>query len=396
MNKQEYIDTAEQELLHTYNRFSLVLDHGEGVYLYDTDKKAYLDFAAGIAVCALGYSNEAYKNALKDQVDKLLHTSNLYYNVPTIEAAKKALKASGMDRIFFTNSGTEAIEGAIKAAKKYAYTRDGHAGHEIIAMKHSFHGRSIGALSVTGNAHYQEPFAPLMPGVKFAEYNNLESVKELVTDKTCAVIMETVQGEGGIYPVQEDFLKKVRALCDEKDILLILDEIGRGTSTFDGLSIAWAVLEYIADTKQIGAKTLFATHYHELSELEGKLSGVKNYCIAVQEQGEDIIFLRKIQRGGADHSYGVQVARLAGLPNKVIRRSGQILKQLNAADITKKAKQIAVESKEQQEETAQQMDMFHIAETQLADEISKLDVMAMTPIEALQTLFELQKKAKGL
>ena len=238
MNKQEYIDTAEQELLHTYNRFSLVLDHGEGVYLYDTDKKAYLDFAAGIAVCALGYSNEAYKNALKDQVDKLLHTSNLYYNVPTIEAAKKALKASGMDRIFFTNSGTEAIEGAIKAAKKYAYTRDGHAGHEIIAMKHSFHGRSIGALSVTGNAHYQEPFAPLMPGVKFAEYNNLESVKELVTDKTCAVIMETVQGEGGIYPADPAFIEGVRRLCDEKDILLILDEIQFGMGR-TGEMFAW-------------------------------------------------------------------------------------------------------------------------------------------------------------
>ena len=238
MNKQEYIDTAEQELLHTYNRFSLVLDHGEGVYLYDTDKKAYLDFAAGIAVCALGYSNEAYKNALKDQVDKLLHTSNLYYNVPTIEAAKKALKASGMDRIFFTNSGTEAIEGAIKAAKKYAYTRDGHAGHEIIAMKHSFHGRSIGALSVTGNAHYQEPFAPLMPGVKFAEYNNLESVKELVTDKTCAVIMETVQGEGGIYPADPAFIEGVRRLCDEKDILLILDEIQCGMGR-TGEMLAW-------------------------------------------------------------------------------------------------------------------------------------------------------------
>ena len=237
MNKQEYIDTAEQELLHTYNRFSLVLDHGEGVYLYDTDKKAYLDFAAGIAVCALGYSNEAYKNALKDQVDKLLHTSNLYYNVPTIEAAKKALKASGMDRIFFTNSGTEAIEGAIKAAKKYAYTRDGHAGHEIIAMKHSFHGR-IGALSVTGNAHYQEPFAPLMPGVKFAEYNNLESVKELVTDKTCAVIMETVQGEGGIYPADPAFIEGVRRLCDEKDILLILDEIQCGMGR-TGEMFAW-------------------------------------------------------------------------------------------------------------------------------------------------------------
>ena len=238
MDKQEYIDTAEQELLHTYNRFSLVLDHGEGVYLYDTDKKAYLDFAAGIAVCALGYSNEAYKNALKDQVDKLLHTSNLYYNVPTIEAAKKALKASGMDRIFFTNSGTEAIEGAIKAAKKYAYTRDGHAGHEIIAMKHSFHGRSIGALSVTGNAHYQEPFAPLMPGVKFAEYNNLESVKELVTDKTCAVIMETVQGEGGIYPADPAFIEGVRRLCDEKDILLILDEIQCGMGR-TGEMFAW-------------------------------------------------------------------------------------------------------------------------------------------------------------
>lgn len=238
MNKQEYIDTAEQELLHTYNRFSLVLDHGEGVYLYDTDGKQYLDFAAGIAVCALGYGNKDYNDALKAQVDKLLHTSNLYYNVPTIEAAKKALKASGMDRIFFTNSGTEAIEGAIKAAKKYAFTRDGHAGHEIIAMNHSFHGRSIGALSVTGNAHYQEPFEPLMPGVKFADFNNLESVKAQITDKTCAIIMETVQGEGGIYPAEKEFIEGVRALCDEKDILLILDEIQCGMG-HTGEMFAW-------------------------------------------------------------------------------------------------------------------------------------------------------------
>lgn len=238
MNKQEYIDTAEQELLHTYNRFSLVLDHGEGVYLYDTDGKQYLDFAAGIAVCALGYGNKDYNDALKAQVDKLLHTSNLYYNVPTIEAAKKALKASGMDRIFFTNSGTEAIEGAIKAAKKYAFTRDGHAGHEIIAMNHSFHGRSIGALSVTGNAHYQEPFEPLMPGVKFADFNNLESVKAQITDKTCAIIMETVQGEGGIYPAEKEFIEGVRALCDEKDILLILDEIQCGMGR-TGEMFAW-------------------------------------------------------------------------------------------------------------------------------------------------------------
>lgn len=238
MEKQEYINIAEQELLHTYNRFPVVLDHGKGVYLYDTDGKEYLDFAAGIAVCALGYGNEEYGNSLKEQVDKLLHTSNLYYNTLVIEAAQKALKSSGMDRIFFTNSGTEAIEGAIKAAKKYAYTRDGHAGHEVIAMEHSFHGRSIGALSVTGNAHYQEPFEPLMPGVKFAKYNDLDSVKALITDKTCAIIMETVQGEGGIYPAQSEFIEGVRALCDEKDILLILDEVQCGMGR-TGKMFAW-------------------------------------------------------------------------------------------------------------------------------------------------------------
>ena len=238
MNKEGYINEAEENILHTYNRFSLVLDHGEGVYLYDTDGKEYLDFAAGIAVQAFGYGNKEYGDALKAQIDKIMHTSNLYYNVPIIHAAERVKKASGMDRVFFTNSGTEAIEGAIKAAKKYAYTRDGHAGHEIIAMNHSFHGRSIGALSVTGNKHYQEPFEPLMPGVKFAEFNNLESVKELVTDKTCAILMETIQGEGGIYPAEQAFIEGVRKLCDEKDILLILDEIqcGMGRS---GKMFAW-------------------------------------------------------------------------------------------------------------------------------------------------------------
>lgn len=238
MDKSQYMSEAEAELLHTYNRFQLVLDHGEGVRLYDTDGNEYLDFAAGIAVNALGYSNEAYKEALKEQVDKLLHTSNLYYNPPIIRAAGEVLRISGMDRVFFTNSGTEAIEGAIKAAKKYAFTRDGHAGHEIIAMKHSFHGRSIGALSVTGNAHYQEPFEPLMAGVRFAEFNDLDSVKAQVTDQTCAVIMETVQGEGGIYPADPAFLEGVRRLCDERDILLILDEIQCGMGR-TGEMFAW-------------------------------------------------------------------------------------------------------------------------------------------------------------
>ena len=238
MNKQNYIDHAEQALLHTYNRFPVVLDHGEGVYLYDTDGKKYLDFVAGIAVCAFGYGKKEYNDALKNQVDKLLHTSNLYYNVPTMEAAEKALAAADMDRIFFTNSGTEAIEGALKAAKKYAYSRDGHAGHEVVAMQHSFHGRSLGALSVTGTKHYQEPFEPLIPGIRFAEYNNLESVKAQIIDKTCAIIMETVQGEGGIYPADPEFLKGVRALCDEKDILLILDEIQCGMGR-TGAMFAW-------------------------------------------------------------------------------------------------------------------------------------------------------------
>ena len=238
MNKEGYINEAEKNILHTYNRFSLVLDHGEGVYLYDTDGKEYLDFAAGIAVQAFGYGNKEYGDALKAQIDKIMHTSNLYYNVPIIHAAERVKKASGMDRVFFTNSGTEAIEGAIKAAKKYAYTRDGHAGHEIIAMNHSFHGRSIGALSVTGNKHYQEPFEQLMPGVKFADYNDLDSVKKRITDKTCAILFETVQGEGGIYPATKEFMEGVRKLCDEHDILLILDEIQCGMGR-TGEMFAW-------------------------------------------------------------------------------------------------------------------------------------------------------------
>ena len=226
--KEEQINLAEESLLHVYNRFSLVLDHGDGMYLYDTDGKKYLDFAAGIAVMAFGYHNEEYNDALKAQIDKLLHTSNLYYSMPTATAAQELSRVSGMDRVFFTNSGAEAIEGALKAAKKYAYTRDGHGGHEIIAMNHSFHGRTIGALSVTGNAHYREAFGPLIPGIRFAEYNNLESVKALVNKKTCAIICETVQGEGGIFPADKEFLEGLRKLCDENDMLLILDEIQCG------------------------------------------------------------------------------------------------------------------------------------------------------------------------
>ena len=223
-----YMDRAEQVLLHTYNRFPVVLERGDGVRLYDVDGKEYLDFAAGIAVFALGYNNQKYNQALKDQIDKVIHTSNLFYNVPMTEAAEKLVKATGLSRVFFTNSGTEAIEGAIKVARKYAYLKDGSTDHEIIAMENSFHGRSLGALSVTGNTHYQEPFKPLIGGIRFARFNDLDSVKAQITEKTCAVILETVQGEGGIYPADPGFLSGVRKLCDERDILLILDEIQCG------------------------------------------------------------------------------------------------------------------------------------------------------------------------
>jgi acetylornithine/N-succinyldiaminopimelate aminotransferase len=219
---------AEQVLMHTYSRYQIILDRGEGVYLYDINGKKYLDFAAGIAVFALGYGDPQFNNALKAQLDKLLHTSNLYYNVPAIDAAKKLLKATGMDRVFFTSSGTEAIEGAVKLARKYYFKKHGEADSQIISMNRSFHGRSLGALSVTGNPKYREAFGPLIPGVVFAEFNNLDSVKELVNDKTCAIIMEPVQGEGGLYPSAREFIEGVRKLCDDKGILLILDEIQCG------------------------------------------------------------------------------------------------------------------------------------------------------------------------
>ena len=228
MTTQDYIRITEENVLHTYNRFPVVFARGEGVRLYDTDGKEYLDFAAGIAVYALGYGNRTYNEALKDQVDQLLHTSNLYYNVPLAEASAALTRASGMSKVLFTNGGTEAIEGAIKAARKYAWLKDGRNDHEIIAMQHSFHGRSMGALSVTGHESYQTPFRPLIGGIRFASFNDLDSVRAQLSDRTCAIILETVQGEGGIFPADPAFLQGIRAICDERDILLILDEIQCG------------------------------------------------------------------------------------------------------------------------------------------------------------------------
>ena len=240
MNMNEQMNHAEENILHTYNRFPVMFDHGEGCYLYDTEGKKYLDFAAGIAVNSLGYHYPGYDEVLKAQIDKLTHISNLYYNEPMSEAGEKLVKASGLSKAFFTNSGTEAIEGALKAARKYAYTKYGKEAekYEIVAMNHSFHGRSMGALSVTGTEHYREPFEPLIGGVKFADFNDLDSVKAQITDKTCAIITEVVQGEGGIYPAEKEFLEGLRALCDEKDIILIFDEIQCGMGR-TGYYFAW-------------------------------------------------------------------------------------------------------------------------------------------------------------
>jgi len=234
---QGYMEETEGALVHTYNRLPVIFEKGEGVYLYDTEGKKYLDFAAGIAVCGLGYGNPELNQALKDQIDMLMHTSNLYYNTTCGRAARALLQVTGMDRVFFTNSGTEAIEGALKAARKYAYKK-GTGRYEFIAMEHSFHGRSIGAVSVTGNAHYREPFEPMLPGVKFAEFNNLESVKAQISDKTCAILLEPVQGEGGIHMAEPDFIKGIRKLCDEEGILMICDEIQCGMGR-TGSMFAW-------------------------------------------------------------------------------------------------------------------------------------------------------------
>ena len=224
----ELVEKIEKNLLETYNRNPIVLDHGRGVYLYDVEGKGYLDFGSGIGVCALGYGDAEYTEALKNQIDKIMHVSNLFYTVPMGNAVTGLAEATGLDKVFLCNSGTEAIEGALKLARKYAIKKGSHGRTEIISMNKAFHGRSMGALSVTGTEKYRTPFEPLISGVKFAEYNDLESVKKLVDSKTCAILLETLQGEGGIYVADQEFIQGIRKICDDNDILMICDEIQCG------------------------------------------------------------------------------------------------------------------------------------------------------------------------
>ena len=228
MTSEEIMKKADEDLIAVYSRFPVVFSGGEGMYLFDNDGKRYLDFASGIGVNAFGYGDKEIAKELSMQLGTLVHVSNLYYTEPLSKAAEAVKEISGLDRVFFTNSGAEAIEGALKTAKRYYFNKTGKNDAKVIAMNSSFHGRTIGAVSVTGTDAYRSPFYPLMEGVVFADYNDLSSVEKLIDARTCAIIMETVQGEGGIHPATDEFLKGIRELCDEKDILLILDEIQCG------------------------------------------------------------------------------------------------------------------------------------------------------------------------
>ncbi|MBP6016938.1 MAG: acetylornithine/succinylornithine family transaminase [Candidatus Promineofilum sp.] len=228
MEKQRIIDDEARYVMQTYKRADIVLERGEGVYLYDSDGRRYLDFMSGIAVAALGHSDPDVAAAVADQARTLTHVSNLYYTAPQVELARRLVTHSFADRVFFTNSGAEAIEGALKFARRRARQRSGDGRQEIVAFSSSFHGRTLGALSITYKSAYREPFAPLLPGACFAPFNDLAAARAVIGPTTGAVVIEPVQGEGGIHAATPEFLRGLRALCDEFGATLIFDEIQCG------------------------------------------------------------------------------------------------------------------------------------------------------------------------
>ncbi len=224
-NRMSTFERGSQVIMNTYNRFPITLEKGEGMYVYDENGKEYLDFVAGIAVNSLGHNHKKLTEAIALQAKTMIHCSNLYWTKPQVALAEKLVSGSDFDKIFFCNSGAEAIEGALKISRKYGSKTN---RSEIITMLNSFHGRTFGAVTATGQPHYQEGLGELLPNIKYAEYNNYESLKDAVTDNTCAVFLEPVQGEGGIHPADIDYLKNVRRLCDERDIILVFDEVQCG------------------------------------------------------------------------------------------------------------------------------------------------------------------------
>lgn len=223
MKMDEKIAKGKKYIMNTYGRLPILLDKGEGSWVYDLDGNKYLDFVAGIAVNSLGHSNEIIKKALLEQSEKLIHCSNLYWIGPQIDLAEILCENSAMDKAFFANSGAEANEGAIKLARKW-----GKGRYEIISALQSFHGRTMGALAATGQEKYQKSFVPVLTGFKYAKFNDIESIKAQINEKTCAIMLEPIQGEGGVNEPSPEFFQKVEKLCKENNLLLILDEVQTG------------------------------------------------------------------------------------------------------------------------------------------------------------------------
>ncbi|MDD3819588.1 MAG: aspartate aminotransferase family protein [Actinomycetota bacterium] len=222
-------ETGNKYLMHTYKRLPVIFTRARMQYLWDIEGNKYLDFIAGYGCLNVGHSNKYVVSALKEQIAKIIQPSNIYYNIPQIMLAKKLCEISGFgEKVFFANSGTESIEGAIKLARKYSTDNYGPSRYEIITFKKAFHGRTLGALAATAQIEKQKLFEPLLAGFKYADLNNIESVKALLNENTCAIMLEPVQGEGGIYPADKEFIKYLRDICNEKNILLILDEIQTG------------------------------------------------------------------------------------------------------------------------------------------------------------------------
>jgi len=228
MDLDKMIQVGEQVLMKNYGRAPLSFDSGQGCTLYTKKGEAYLDFVAGIAVNSLGYNHPRVIKAIQEQAAKVIHVSNLFWIEDQVKLAQLLVENSFGDKVFFCNSGAEANEGAMKLARKYAYKKYGAERHEIIAMKGSFHGRTMGTLAVTDSAKYQEGYGPLPGGMKFVPYNDLEALEKAITPATCAIMIEPIQGEGGVTPATKEFLQGAKALCDEQGILLILDEIQTG------------------------------------------------------------------------------------------------------------------------------------------------------------------------
>lgn len=235
MKSQHIMERGSAVIMPTYARFPIVFDHGEGCELTDADGKTYLDFTAGIAVNCLGYHHPALTAALSDQAKKMLHVSNLYWHEPMVQAAEKLTRLSGLDQVFMCNSGAEANEAAMKLARIYAKHEKAKEAVEIIAMDHSFHGRTYAAITATGQPKYQKDLDPLMPAIRHVPFNDIDALKAAVSPRTAAILLEPIQGEGGIHPADPDYLSAVRALCDAQNIVLIFDEVQCGigrTGTF--------------------------------------------------------------------------------------------------------------------------------------------------------------------